>query len=162
VSAQRLLPQANSTAPPDLATAHSPSVCGWTGRAAEALVRPTPRCSRRPSRRWTARLATIPRPQDKITPTATVPTVLVALEEFPGLLRAASSVPKPKSGKSLAERIVSAQLRLLSEGRKAAFRVLTLAQRFEATAVGGGYAPRPVRPAALVPGLGRLAGDAAR
>ncbi|GAA4881494.1 FtsK/SpoIIIE domain-containing protein [Actinomycetospora straminea] len=86
------------------------------------------------------RLATIPRREDKITPTVTVPTVLVVLEEFPGLLRAAGAVPKPKSGKSLAERIVSAQLRLLSEGRKAAFRVLTLAQRFEATAVGGGYA----------------------
>ena len=69
-----------------------------------------------------------------------MPTVLVVLEEFPGLLRAAGAVPKPKNGKSLAERIVSAQLRLLSEGRKAAFRVLTLAQRFEATAVGGGYA----------------------
>lgn len=31
-------------------------------------------------------------------------------------------------------------LRLVSEGRKAAVRVLTLAQRFEANAVGGGYA----------------------
>ena len=31
-------------------------------------------------------------------------------------------------------------LRLVSEGRKAAFRVLMLAQRFEANAVGGGYA----------------------
>ena len=86
------------------------------------------------------RLTTIPPRCDRITPTATTPTVLVVLEEFPGLLRAAGALPKPRTGKSLAERITTAQLRLLSEGRKAAFRVLTLAQRFEATAVGGGYA----------------------
>ncbi|MCD2186193.1 FtsK/SpoIIIE domain-containing protein [Actinomycetospora soli] len=86
------------------------------------------------------RLDAIPPRSDKVSATRTTPTVLVVLEEFPGLLRAAASHPKPKSGKSLVERIVLAQLRLLSEGRKAAFRVLTLAQRFEATAVGGGYA----------------------
>ena len=86
------------------------------------------------------RLATIPPRCDTVTAGPATPTVLVVLEEFPGLLRAAATVPKSKSGKSLVERIVSAQLRLLSEGRKAAFRVLTLAQRFEATAVGGGYA----------------------
>ena len=86
------------------------------------------------------RLAAIPVRRDRITPSATTQTVVVVLEEFPGLLRAASTVPKPRTGKSLTERIVTAQLRLLSEGRKAAFRVLTLAQRFEATAVGGGYA----------------------
>ena len=63
------------------------------------------------------------------------PLVLVVLEEFPGLLRAAQA-----KDKKLAERITSTVLRLVSEGRKAAFRVLMLAQRFEANAVGGGYA----------------------
>jgi hypothetical protein len=43
-------------------------------------------------------------------------------------------------GVPVGDRIRTAVLRLLSEGRKAAFRVLMLAQRFEATAVGGGYA----------------------
>ena len=66
----------------------------------------------------------------------------MVLEEFPGLLRAADGLPKPKRGEGVpvGDRIRTAVLRLLSEGRKAAFRVLMLAQRFEATAVGGGYA----------------------
>lgn len=88
------------------------------------------------------RLTTIPPRLDKIAPSATTPTVLVVLEEFPGLLRAVDSLPKPKRGEAIpvGDRIRTAVLRLLSEGRKAAFRVLMLAQRFEATAVGGGYA----------------------
>ena len=88
------------------------------------------------------RLATIPPRRDKIVPTPECPTVLVPLEEFPGLLRAADGLPKPKRGEGVpvGDRIRAAVLRLLSEGRKAAFRVLMLAQRFEATAVGGGYA----------------------
>ncbi|GAA4855549.1 hypothetical protein GCM10023201_57390 [Actinomycetospora corticicola] len=81
------------------------------------------------------RLDTMPPRRDKIIPTTTTPLVLVVLEEFPGLLRAAQA-----KDKKLAERITSAVLRLVSEGRKAAFRVLMLAQRFEANAVGGGYA----------------------
>ncbi|WP_433030455.1 hypothetical protein [Actinomycetospora sp. CA-053990] len=88
------------------------------------------------------RLEAIPPRRDKIEPTLATPTVLVVLEEFPGLLRAADGLPKPKRGEGvpLGDRIRSSVLRLLSEGRKAAFRVLMLAQRFEATAVGGGYA----------------------
>ncbi|GAA4753143.1 hypothetical protein [Actinomycetospora chibensis] len=88
------------------------------------------------------RLATIPPRRDKIEATPTTPLMLVVLEEFPGLLRAADALPKPKRGEGVpvGDRIRSAVLRLLSEGRKAAFRVLMLAQRFEATAVGGGYA----------------------
>ncbi|GAA4767153.1 hypothetical protein [Actinomycetospora chibensis] len=88
------------------------------------------------------RLEHIPPRQDKIEPTPSTPTVLVVLEEVPGLLRAADGLPKPKRGDGIpvGERIRTAILRLLSEGRKAAFRVLMLAQRFEATAVGGGYA----------------------
>ena len=88
------------------------------------------------------RLATIPPRRDKIEPSLECPTVLVVLEEFPGLLRAADGLPKPKRGEGVpvGDRIRTAVLRLLSEGRKAAFRVLMLAQRFEATAVGGGYA----------------------
>ena len=88
------------------------------------------------------RLEAIPPRRDKIEPTPETPTVLVVLEEFPGLLRAADGLPKPKRGEGVpvGDRIRTAVLRLLSEGRKAAFRVLMLAQRFEATAVGGGYA----------------------
>ncbi|MFC5137670.1 hypothetical protein ACFPK1_05460 [Actinomycetospora rhizophila] len=88
------------------------------------------------------RLATIPPRQDKIAPDAVTPTKFVVLEEFPGLLRAADGLPRPKRGEGVpvGDRIRTAVLRLLSEGRKAAFRVLMLAQRFEATAVGGGYA----------------------
>ena len=77
----------------------------------------------------------MPARHDTVHPTTTTPLVLVVLEEFPGLLRAAQA-----RDKKLAERITSAVLRLVSEGRKAAFRVLMLAQRFEANAVGGGYA----------------------
>ncbi|MFC5142357.1 hypothetical protein ACFPK1_29305 [Actinomycetospora rhizophila] len=89
-----------------------------------------------------ARLGEIPPRQDKITPRPDCPTLLVVLEEFPGLLRAADARPKPKRGEGtpMGDRIRSCVLRLLSEGRKAAIRVLMLAQRFEATAVGGGYA----------------------
>ena len=87
------------------------------------------------------RLTTIPPRRDKVEPSPGTPTILVVLEEFPGLLRAAESLPKPPKGQAgVGERIRTAVLRLLSEGRKAAFRVLMLAQRFEATAVGGGYA----------------------
>ncbi len=81
------------------------------------------------------RLDAMPPRHDKIRPTAQTPLMLVVLEEFPGLLRAAQA-----KDKKLAERITSTVLRLVSEGRKAAFRVLMLAQRFEANAVGGGYA----------------------
>jgi len=87
------------------------------------------------------RLEHIPSRRDHITPTPTTPMIVVVLEEFPGLLRAADALPKPGKGQPTAgERIRSAVLRLLSEGRKAAFRVIMLAQRFEATAVAGGYA----------------------
>jgi hypothetical protein len=88
------------------------------------------------------RLATVPPRRDKIMPSPACPTMLVPLEEFPGLLRAADGLPRPKRGEGVpvGDRIRAAVLRLLSEGRKAAFRVLMLAQRFEATAVGGGYA----------------------
>ena len=80
------------------------------------------------------RLEGMPDRHDKVSPTVQTPLVLVVLEEFPGLLRAAQA-----KDKKLAERITSTVLRLLYEGRKAAFRVLMLAQRFEANAVGGGY-----------------------
>ncbi|WP_433782443.1 FtsK/SpoIIIE domain-containing protein [Actinomycetospora sp. CA-101289] len=87
------------------------------------------------------RLANMPRGVDKLDPTAAVPLLLVVLEEFPGLLRAAGSLPKPAKGeRSVLDRIKSATLRLLSEGRKVAVRVLMLAQRAEAEATGGGYA----------------------
>ncbi|NMO94002.1 hypothetical protein [Actinomycetospora sp. TBRC 11914] len=108
-----------------------------------------------------ARLDAMPPRRDAVTPTTTNPLVLVVLEEFPGLLRAAHA-----KDRKLAERITCAALRLLSEGRKAAFRVLMLAQRFEANAVGGGYARDQfaVRISFRVPAesLAMLHGDDAR
>lgn len=87
------------------------------------------------------RLSGMPRGIDKLEPAPHLPLVLVVLEEFPGLLRAAGAAPKPGRGeRSLLDRIKAAALRLLSEGRKVAFRVLMLAQRAEAEATGGGYA----------------------
>jgi hypothetical protein len=107
------------------------------------------------------RLDGMPERRDKVSPTVQTPLVLVVLEEFPGLLRAAQA-----KDKKLAERITSAVLRLVSEGRKAAFRVLMLAQRFEANAVGGGYARDQfaLRLSFRVPGesLVMLHGDDAR
>lgn len=87
------------------------------------------------------RLAAMPVGVDKLEPTEDLPLVLVVVEEFPGLLRAAGGEPRPSKGeRTLLHRITGANLRLLSEGRKVAFRVLTLAQRAEAEALGGGYA----------------------
>ena len=107
------------------------------------------------------RLDAMPARQDSIIPSTTNPLVLVVLEEFPGLVRAATA-----NDKKLAERINRAVLRLLSEGRKTAFRVLMLAQRFEANAVGGGYARDQfaVRLSFRVPAdsLAMLHGDDAR
>jgi len=88
-----------------------------------------------------ARLASLPDRVDQLAPSPERPLFLVVMEEFPGLLRAAGSLPKPARGeRSVADRIRSANLRLRSEGRTVAFRVLTLAPRAEAEAMGGGYA----------------------
>lgn len=87
------------------------------------------------------RLAALPDRTDKLAPTPERPLFLVVVEEFPGLLRAAAGLLKPGRGeRSVLDRIKAANLRLLSEGRKVAFRVVTLAQRAEAEAMGGGYA----------------------
>ncbi|WP_226350306.1 hypothetical protein [Pseudonocardia sp. ICBG601] len=87
------------------------------------------------------RLATLPDRTGKLDPTSDRPLFVVVVEEFPGLLRAAAGLPKAARGeRSVLDRIKSANLRLLSEGRKVAFRVVTLAQRAEAEAMGGGYA----------------------
>ncbi len=107
----------------------------WQATGTKRPPRARRACSTAWSPRWTTASTPCPPRQDSITPTTTTPTVLVVLEEFPGLLRAAQA-----KDKKLAERITSNVLRLVSEGRKAAFRVLMLAQRFEANAVGGGYA----------------------
>lgn len=60
------------------------------------------------------------------------PLILVVLEEAPGLLTAAESV-----NKELARRIQRAVTRLVQEGLKAGFRVVVLAQRFDASLLGG-------------------------
>ncbi|WP_130288433.1 hypothetical protein [Pseudonocardia sediminis] len=87
------------------------------------------------------RLAALPERVDKLEPSPSMPLFVVVLEEFPGLLRAAGALSKPARGeRAVIDRIKSANLRLLSEGRKVAFRVVTLAQRAEAEALGGGFA----------------------
>ncbi|WP_433781583.1 hypothetical protein ACQPX6_17550 [Actinomycetospora sp. CA-101289] len=91
------------------------------------------------------RLADMPPRVDTLTPSPDLPLIVVVLEEYPGLLRAAAAQPAPakingKAPPTVLQRIKLATLRLLSESRKVAFRVIMLAQRAEAESMGGGYA----------------------
>lgn len=79
------------------------------------------------------RIATIAPGRDAVElGTSGCPLLLVVLEEWPGALRLLDAVD-PKLGKR-ARALVA---RLLGEGRKAGVRVLLLAQRADATIVGG-------------------------
>lgn len=80
------------------------------------------------------RLATLPAGVDQVTASEGEPLVVVVLEEFSGLIRAARSSGTNK----LHERIQRAVGRLVSEGHKVAFRVLVVAQRLDAEVFGGG------------------------
>lgn len=80
------------------------------------------------------RLATLPAGADQITASEGEPLVLVVLEEFSGLIRAARSSGVSK----LHERIQRAVGRLVSEGHKVAFRALVVSQRLDADLFGGG------------------------
>ncbi|MFZ1382766.1 MAG: FtsK/SpoIIIE domain-containing protein, partial [Scrofimicrobium sp.] len=78
---------------------------------------------------------------DKL-PRSTVdkPKLFVVLEEFPGILNAASaedSREARKPNERVKNRILAARSRLLNEGAKVNISVLTLAQRFDAE-IGGG------------------------
>jgi DNA segregation ATPase FtsK/SpoIIIE-like protein len=77
------------------------------------------------------RIALLPAHRDTLEVEPATPLVLVALEEYPGLLRAADA-DDGKRGK----RIRAHVSRLLAEGAKAGVRVLILTQRAEAQIVG--------------------------
>lgn len=80
------------------------------------------------------RLATLPAGVDQVTVSEGEPLVLVVLEEWSGLIRAARSCGTSK----LHERIQRATGRLLSESHKAGYRVLSVSQRQDAELYGGG------------------------
>ncbi|MCX6463785.1 MAG: FtsK/SpoIIIE domain-containing protein [Pseudonocardiales bacterium] len=79
-----------------------------------------------------ARLAAMPVHLDVVPLDAATPLLLVVLEEYPGLLRALDAADT-KAGK----RVRGLVARLLAEGHKAGVRVVLVAQRAEATIVGG-------------------------
>ncbi|MDD7939771.1 hypothetical protein PHK61_15210 [Actinomycetospora lutea] len=71
---------------------------------------------------------------DKVGTGPGCPVILCVLEEYPQLLDLADA-----QAKQLGQRIRMAVKAMVAEGGKYGLRVLMLAQRFEATAVGGGY-----------------------
>lgn len=79
------------------------------------------------------RVALIPADHDSLPLGADHPAVLVVLEEYPGLLRLLDAV----DSKGLGKRIRAAVARLLAEGRKAGLRVIIVAQRADASIIGG-------------------------
>lgn len=79
-----------------------------------------------------ARLAAMPADRDVLPVTEAHPVTVVVLEEYPALLRALDAAD-PKQGK----RVRALVARLLAESRKVGLRVVLVAQRAEATIVGG-------------------------
>ena len=79
--------------------------------------------------------------QDKLTTfTLKQPLVIVVLEEYPGLLSAVEmddSATGRKPAERLHSRIQRNVRRLIQEGAKVGFRVVLIAQRMDATIVGG-------------------------
>jgi S-DNA-T family DNA segregation ATPase FtsK/SpoIIIE len=83
-----------------------------------------------------ARIAKLPDDTDHLLPTPDLPLIMVWLEEYVGLLRAASAEPKSK-GYSVRAEIEQRVGRLISEGRKAAIRVVLMVQRADADEING-------------------------
>ncbi|MDQ4024470.1 MAG: hypothetical protein M3217_03110, partial [Actinomycetota bacterium] len=83
------------------------------------------------------RVSAMPSRADTVQPSEGCPLIVTVLEEYPGLIRAASQAPKPKTGLKLVERIQGAVGRLVSEGHKAGFRLVLIAQRADASFMGG-------------------------
>lgn len=82
------------------------------------------------------RIATLPPRRDQVAIGEGCPLIVLVLEEYAGLLRAAATGDGAKKGGRL-DRIKDAVLRLITEGRKAGIRLVILAQRFEAAVVSG-------------------------
>ena len=78
------------------------------------------------------RLDAMPALLDKSPTGPDLPVIVVVLEEYAGLLRAADQAD-PKLGKAIRSHVG----RLLAESRKVGFRVLMLVQRAEASIIGG-------------------------
>lgn len=78
------------------------------------------------------RLESMPAMLDKSPTGVELPVIVVVLEEYAGLLRAADQADK-ETGKAIRSHVS----RLLAESRKVGFRVLMLLQRAEATIIGG-------------------------
>jgi DNA segregation ATPase FtsK/SpoIIIE-like protein len=78
------------------------------------------------------RVASIPPGRDSVEHTPALPVLLAVLEEYPGVLRVVDSTDA-KLGKQLRALVG----RLLAEGRKAGVRVLIVAQRADASVIGG-------------------------
>jgi S-DNA-T family DNA segregation ATPase FtsK/SpoIIIE len=81
-----------------------------------------------------ARIQTLPRRTDQVAVTEGCPLIVTVLEEYPGLLRALDDGKRAGGRVETVKRLVG---RLISEGRKAAIRVVILANRFEAAVVDG-------------------------
>lgn len=80
-----------------------------------------------------ARIAGMPADRDQVETSLEVPLTLVVLEEWPGVLRAVDAAADSKMGR----RVRALVARLAAEGHKAGYRLVMVAQRFEATVVGG-------------------------
>jgi hypothetical protein len=79
-----------------------------------------------------ARVAALPAGSDGVALGMDCPLRLVLLEEYPGLLRVLDA-----HDKTLGKRARAAVARLLGEGAKAGLRIVVVAQRAEATIIGG-------------------------
>lgn len=80
------------------------------------------------------RIEALPDRCDLLAPTLEVPLLVVVLEEFAGLIKLAATLP---SKDKVADQLKALFGRLVSEGRKAAIRLLVVTQRADAAIIGG-------------------------
>jgi hypothetical protein len=83
------------------------------------------------------RIAHLPPRRDQVDIGEGCPLIVAVLEEYAGLIRAAGALDEGKKSGGRVERIKLLVARLVSEGRKAGIRLVIIAQRFEASVVGG-------------------------
>lgn len=75
---------------------------------------------------------------DKITPSQEFPALIMVMEEYPGLVAALETDDKSlKPADRRLPRVKNAVQRLIQEGAKAGIRVILMAQRMDASIVGG-------------------------
>lgn len=84
------------------------------------------------------RITELPARSDTLTTfSAQSPLLVVVLEEFPGLLRLASTLPTPRGEAKLGDQLRAGFGRLVSEGHKVGLRLVVISQRADATLLGG-------------------------